>query len=326
LGIGDGTLSHLKIVYSGPNFGLASLGGTISHVVVIATEGIACGPIGLISDAVCVTTASIGGAAAVEVAVGSGGSTRGTSGTTLRNVTAIGTQPSSLGVFVSVGDSETVKLTMINSIAKGGMADAATDVDDNTATRPGDLPPIAKLVATHSDLRTKIAYSGNGTVNPSGSITTDHTDVTAAPKFVNPATFNFRELAGSPTINSGAKDKAGTDLAGSPRTLGQAPDLGAFEFRQKPAVHGLKVTSTGGAQLSGKVKINGEGLLTKADLVVTRSGHQVKRLTLRRVRHARSLRFTVRGLLPGRRYHLQVVAKNPAGTARTAKLAARTNG
>ena len=49
--------------------------------------------------------------------------------------------------------------------------------------------------------------------------------------FVDPANGDYREAAGSPTIDAGVTDRsAPLDLDGNARTLGAAPDIGAFEF------------------------------------------------------------------------------------------------
>jgi hypothetical protein len=53
----------------------------------------------------------------------------------------------------------------------------------------------------------------------------------APPLFVDPENGDFREAAGSPTIDAGIAGLLGPlDLAGNARVLGPAPDIGAFEF------------------------------------------------------------------------------------------------
>lgn len=56
--------------------------------------------------------------------------------------------------------------------------------------------------------------------------------ITADPRFVAPASGNFRLQGSSPAINTGAKNAAlqfARDLAGGPRWFGDAPDRGAYE-------------------------------------------------------------------------------------------------
>jgi hypothetical protein len=55
---------------------------------------------------------------------------------------------------------------------------------------------------------------------------------TALPLFTNPATFDFSELASSPTVDAGLSDPLNgpVDFAGNPRSLGGGTDIGAYEF------------------------------------------------------------------------------------------------
>ena len=54
---------------------------------------------------------------------------------------------------------------------------------------------------------------------------------TAAPLFVDVAKGDYREAAGSPTIDAGVDDQLGAlDFAGGARIFGPAPDIGAYEF------------------------------------------------------------------------------------------------
>jgi hypothetical protein len=58
---------------------------------------------------------------------------------------------------------------------------------------------------------------------------------TAPPLFVDAAGGNYREAAGSPTIDAGtAEGVSAADLDGNPRALGAAPDIGAFELVPPP--------------------------------------------------------------------------------------------
>jgi hypothetical protein len=55
---------------------------------------------------------------------------------------------------------------------------------------------------------------------------------TALPLFLNAAAGDYREAAGSPTIDAGLNDSSigPADLAGAVRVFGSAPDIGAYEF------------------------------------------------------------------------------------------------
>jgi hypothetical protein len=142
---------------------------------------------------------------------------------TARNVTAIATGTGSKAIVVSCGACFPPffeSLEMKNVIAEGVAADlefsgteAKASVGNSNLTLPASPPaPVTNL-------------GGNQT---------------APPVFVNAAAGDYREAAGSPTIDAGATDKIGTlDLEGNPRTIGVAPDIGAYEFVPPPPPVGV---------------------------------------------------------------------------------------
>jgi hypothetical protein len=81
-----------------------------------------------------------------------------------------------------------------------------------------------------------VSNSNFDTENAVGSAKITATNNQSAPPlFVNAAAGDYRPAAGSPTIDAGSTDQIGTlDLAGNPRTLGAAPDIGAYEFVPPP--------------------------------------------------------------------------------------------
>jgi hypothetical protein len=136
----------------------------------------------------------------------------------LRNVTAIATGTESTGAraeytaFLMFPGSYT--LNMSNVIAQGSAYDLRA--------LPGPEGP-GHIVASNSNFDTSIA-SGSATITGGNNQTTP-------PLFVSAAAGDFRPAAGSPTIDAGSTDQIGTvDLAGNPRALGAAPDIGAYEF------------------------------------------------------------------------------------------------
>ena len=97
----------------------------------------------------------------------------------------------------------------------------------NTATTQGapelslnDTPDLPASVVAYSDVRG--GFSGTGNIN-------------ADPLFVNQSTGNLHLTAGSPCINTATAVAPGgftfpaTDLDGGNRTIGPAPDMGAYE-------------------------------------------------------------------------------------------------
>ena len=105
-------------------------------------------------------------------------------------------------------------LTASNLILDGGV-DAKADASGGG---PG------KLVISNSNFDTS-----NGTAITPTAIQT------AALIFVNAAAGDYREAAGSPTIDAGSSDGIGPlDLDGNARSQGAAPDIGAFEATPQP--------------------------------------------------------------------------------------------
>ena len=133
-----------------------------------------------------------------------------------RNVTAIATGQNSVGLVVAYLDflPGSYTLTASNLILDGAV-DAKSDT---TGAGPG------KLLISNSNFDTSI-----------GTAITPTAIQTAAPIFVNAAAGDYREAAGSPTIDAGSSDGIGPlDLDGNARSQGAAPDVGAFEATPQP--------------------------------------------------------------------------------------------
>jgi hypothetical protein len=154
-----------------------------------------------------------------------------------RNVTAVARGPNSIGAwlnFLGVGPIFKLSLVLHNSIAKG-------EKYDLYGTGSATLSHYkSQILASNSDFDTvsvpdplRVEFKdGGGNRN-------------AAPLFVDPAHGDYREAEGSPTIDGGAPQEVGLlDLAGAPRIIGGAPDMGAFEFVPGPA--STPVANTGG--------------------------------------------------------------------------------
>ena len=137
---------------------------------------------------------------------------------TVSNVTAIASGGNSAGIqsrhSESIGGTHT--LTLTNSIAEG-----ASDL------RTEDSQGTGRIVVSNSNFDSTKAETG-------GAIT-GSANQAASPLFVNAASGDYRPAPGSPTIDAGAPGELGAlDLAGNPRVLGSAPDIGAYEFVPLP--------------------------------------------------------------------------------------------
>ena len=141
----------------------------------------------------------------------------------VRNVTAIaGGSDEAVAISAEyVGASGgAYSLDVKNTIAIGGSFDLQAE---QSIEGPGHI------VITHSNFRST-DQTGTATVSGAPNLGTP-------PLFLNPAIDDYRLGPGWPTIDAGVADPLlGTlDLAGNPRTLGAAPDIGAFEFVPPPA-------------------------------------------------------------------------------------------
>jgi hypothetical protein len=139
---------------------------------------------------------------------------------TVRNVTAIATGANSVGIQARYngpgGGNHTLLLG--NSIASGSTFDLRAE---NSVNGPG----VIQVSNSNFD-----SVSAAGAASISGLA-----NQSAPPAFVDAAAGDYREAPGSPTIDAGSGDGIGPlDLAGNPRLLGAAPDIGAFEFVPPP--------------------------------------------------------------------------------------------
>jgi hypothetical protein len=143
-----------------------------------------------------------------------------------RNLTAIATGPESVGIlsqYAEIALSNTHTLDLRNAIASG----------DGFDLRASQLAMgSGKTVVSNSNFDTAKATAPSSIVDGGGN-------QMAPPSFVNAAADDYREAAGSPTIDAGVADQIGTlDFDGNARTLGAAPDIGAFEFVSSPGAPG----------------------------------------------------------------------------------------
>lgn len=159
------------------------------------------------------------------VSAGSGGagvkmSTVGDATAYVRNVTAIGTNPSSFGVLLQVGSSTDEQTVDLRGVIASGVSKDLAITNSSGGT--------ARITAFYSNWDTSGVIVGTGTITPPGSVTNQ----TDAPAFVNAAGGNYHEAAGSPTIDAGAGDgRTGPlDVDGEARTQGATADIGADEF------------------------------------------------------------------------------------------------
>jgi hypothetical protein len=298
-------VSHLRMLDLAEGDGLIVEGGVMDHVAVFADTtktAAACVSLNsLVTNSLCVNT-GLG-------AYGLGVLTEGSVPLTVQASTAVDTRSKSGGVAVGNLDSHsTGVISLINVLAVGGSGGAVSGVFETGLTHANTTVEMS-----HCDAKGLVSHT-----SIHGSLTIHHnrTDITGAPKFVNAAGDNFAERAGSPTINRGVKNllEGATDLAGRPRVLGTAPDIGAYEFAQPPAGLRMTVLTKTAHSIRVKVSANPEGLLTHTAVT--------GRPTTRRSVHTlsgdkvRSYVVTIPGLKPTTSYTLELRATNGGGSSR----------
>jgi hypothetical protein len=179
-------------------------------------------------------------------------------GNVTRNVTAIAQGPDSVGIsalnedIASLGGIHTVDLK--NSIARG-------EKSDLLARLGFEFP--SEIFVSNSNFDRAVSEGTSKVVDLGGN-------QTAQPLFANAAGGDYREAAGSPTIDAGVADQLGAlDLAGNSRVLGAAVDIGAYETALPPvpsvplagtiqslslAPRKFRTANVGGAIVSAKKK------------------------------------------------------------------------
>jgi hypothetical protein len=170
-----------------------------------------------------------------------------------RNVTAIASGTNSRGIHVSCVPCfpfESVTLDMKNTIVSGSSSDLEVSGGSSSA----------RIIVANSNFDVAKA-EGESIVNQGGN-------QNAPPLFVDAANGDYREAAASPTIDAGAVDPqtGALDPDGNPRTVGSAPDIGAYEFVPPPVPPGqiqslslapttFRVVNAGEAIFSAKKKM-----------------------------------------------------------------------
>ncbi|MEA2446150.1 MAG: hypothetical protein QOJ12_3442, partial [Thermoleophilales bacterium] len=161
-------------------------------------------------------------------------------------------------------------------------------------------------------------YSAYRFAASSGAAANDGTNVDAAALLVNPAGGNFQQQSGSATVNKGSNpDAAAVDLAGNPRSIDGAPDIGALELPVPPdATTGASssVTATT-ATISGTVATHASA--TDFQFVWGTSNPPSTSGPLHSLPASSaggSYSDNITGLKPGTTYYYRVVATNPWGT------------
>ncbi len=228
----------------------------------------------------------------------------------LRNDDFIGGSSGALSLDAQHLAPTTYSDTLVNVVARAG----AGPVDIAACS---DGTSSIQVDVTHSNFATK-TVSASGCTAADAQISTDATDQSSAPQFVNAAAGNFHELSSSPTINAGLTDGANgaLDLDGNPRSIAGRTDIGAYELGG-PVItplappHGTRIThsSVKKKKHTASLRFTASGTVTGFRCALAR---KKKGRTLRFVFHSCSSPKKYKHLKHGR-YTFEVRAFNSAG-------------
>jgi hypothetical protein len=309
--VGVYSVSHVDVNYVGSDNGALLVYHSMDHSSVTANTSAygaaACASFdAAITDSVCDDTGSQGVALSIDA---------GTQAVQVRGVTAIGSAATGTGIFASESTSNTVgQVTVSNSIAIG-----ATDLGGLSAYQGSDQSASVVVTVSHSDVSQYVTTNNS-------KIDFDATDTQRPPVFADATDGNFSEEPSSPTIDTGASDPAhDTDLAGRPRTLGKAPDMGAYEVPEEPAITKIKAKRRTSTSLTVRVTIDSEGLGSRVDVTATKGlSARLSRPITVTGDQPRTVKLTISGLKAKSSYSVQAEASNAAGTVSSHKVKTRT--
>jgi hypothetical protein len=142
----------------------------------------------------------------------------------VRNVTAYSRFGE--GIRVTAGSYAQLLVLATNVIAQGGSRDVMAEITDVTGERRADVS------LDHSNFSSRLTNGGGVATVPGAP-----TNQTSTPALVDDPLGDFRQIAGSPTIDAGVNDGANgpLDFQGEARVQQGGTDIGADEFTPPPA-------------------------------------------------------------------------------------------
>jgi hypothetical protein len=290
--------------------------GNLDHIVARTLHGgFACAADGVehgqesVSDSLCVGT-GFSGSGLYTVESGSGQ----TESLVLRNDTFYGSgEGSTRGMDLGVSDL-TLNVTAYNVISYGEAESLAASGQSH-------------IVFHSSNYDAPLQLNGPATATAPG---TDGNQ-TAAPMFVNAPGGDFEEAPGSPTIDAGATEAANgeTDLAGRPRTIGAATDIGAYEAPEAPTLTAGAASALTTTSASLNVAVNPDYAATSVQAFIGTSTAAETPLTAQELPvgiASVALSFPAGSLTPGTVYHFHFTATNALGDVSSPDLTLTTTG
>ncbi|MCB0870503.1 MAG: hypothetical protein KDB52_06690 [Solirubrobacterales bacterium] len=274
LALGDGaTMRDIEVRMTGSNvgisYGVQTGPGSVIDRSAIRMTGVAggfaaaCMPVNTtIRNSACLGDGS-GRVDAVSSTI-----TGGNFSSRLINVTAITTSSTGVGARVGISSAHSSVFNISNSIMRGPTADLGT------GTFAG-MPPrgAATINVEYSNWNTYQA-TGNGTNMLIPDAGNQSGPTAASPLFRNAAEGNFRQVAGSPTIDAGLALANADPLApgGTTRLIGSAPDIGAYEFAPPPQMTLGEVSEISQTSAVLNAVVDPQGSPTRVEFLIGKPG------------------------------------------------------
>ena len=198
-------------------------------------------------------------------------------------------------------------------------ADSSHRVSVKNSILSGESVDLLAVPGAAGTAVAEIAYSNfdSSKAEPETTISEGPGNKTAPPAFLDAVGGDYREAAGSPTIDSGSPDPflGPTDYDGNPRVLGSAPDIGAFEFVPPPPK--APTTSTTPPALLGRLEALSVAprkfRVLKADTAIASAKKAPRGATVTyRLNVSATVEFRVERKTPGRKVKGKCVRKTRA--------------
>ncbi len=229
-----------------------------------------------------------------------------TNTSSVRNVTAVAHNGAAIEGYAS-GTTGGSALNVVNTIARTDPQGLGLWAHTETAGAH------STITVAHSNYAKSVTGGSDAAVFPAGG------NQGTPPSFVEEATGDYRQKAGSVTIDAGLSDaQNGTfDLDGDPRNVG-APDIGADEYVVPPTATTNPATAVTdiGATLAGSVDPKGAPTSYRFEYGTTTAyGNSTVAAGAGSGSGSVAVTAAVAGLAPATSYHYRVVASNAAGVA-----------
>jgi hypothetical protein len=226
---------------------------------------------------------------------------------TYRNVTAIAPNGYAIKAFALTDTAKIVARNVIARGAPGGASLQAQAVQGTTAT----------ITLDHSN------WSGELTSGAGATIANVIGNQNSAPVFVNATGGDYRQAAGSPTIDAGLDEfiNGDVDIEGDPRQIGDGTDIGADEFFVAPAATTgpASAVTEHSATLSGSINPNGASTVYWFEYGPTTGyGGATPSVSAGSGKAAVAAAATLDGLDPATTYHYRLMAGNGGVTTKGA--------